>query len=157
MERISVLDGKGEVGLLSEDEIDELHGLTSDLHSLARVNPSICWQQSRLLWLKDGDANSKYFHSILVGRLRGNTLSFIMVDGVLVEGVQPIRADVFSHFASHYKAPQMDRPSVENLIFSTLSYTGGASLIKPFCVEEVKAVVWNCNSYKSPGPVHKRY
>jgi len=39
---------------------------------------------------------------------------------------------VFTNFASHYKAPQMDRLSVENPIYSTLSYAEGASLVKHF-------------------------
>ncbi|MCI38844.1 endonuclease/exonuclease/phosphatase family protein, partial [Trifolium medium] len=59
--------------------------------SLSRVHASICWQQSRLLWLCEGDANSKYFHSVLAGRRRQNALSVIMVDGEQVEGVQPVR------------------------------------------------------------------
>jgi hypothetical protein len=60
-----------------------------------------------------------------------------MVDGQRVEGVQLIRNAVFSHFTSH---------------FSPLSAAEGGNLIKPFSVEEVHAVVWDCASYKSLGP-----
>ncbi|MCI77988.1 endonuclease/exonuclease/phosphatase family protein, partial [Trifolium medium] len=52
MARLSVLDCKGEDEGLTGDEVAELHGTTSDIHSLFRVNTSICWQQSRLLWLR---------------------------------------------------------------------------------------------------------
>ncbi|MCI94854.1 cysteine-rich receptor-like protein kinase, partial [Trifolium medium] len=45
--------------MLTVDEVAELHGITSDIHSLSRVHSSICWQQSRMLWLREGDANSK--------------------------------------------------------------------------------------------------
>nr|ABD28697.1 hypothetical protein MtrDRAFT_AC149204g1v2 [Medicago truncatula]ABN08490.1 hypothetical protein MtrDRAFT_AC157473g5v2 [Medicago truncatula] len=65
-------------------ELDELHGISTDIHSLSRLNTSICWQQSRLNWLRDGDANSKKFHSILTARRRLNSLSSISVDGVVV-------------------------------------------------------------------------
>nr|ABN08473.1 reverse transcriptase - beet retrotransposon, putative [Medicago truncatula] len=35
--------------------------------------------------------------------------------------------------------------------FRSLSGTEGVSLIKPFLVDEVKAAVWDCDSFKSPG------
>jgi len=150
--RLSVLDGKGEDERLSEVEIEELHGITHELHSLSRVNTSICWQQSRLLWLKDGDANSKYFHSVLSSRRKRNSLVSIVENGYVVEGVQPIRNAVFQHFSSHFKACATERPDVDNFAFKTLSCAEGGGLIKPFSLEEVKAAVWDCNSFKSPGP-----
>ncbi|MCI78321.1 endonuclease/exonuclease/phosphatase family protein, partial [Trifolium medium] len=36
--------------------------------------------------------------------------------------------------------------------FRTLSYAEGGSLVKPFSAEEVRAAVWDSDSYKSPGP-----
>ncbi|GAU48515.1 hypothetical protein TSUD_244350 [Trifolium subterraneum] len=122
--RLSTLDLKGEEEALSEDEINELHGISADIHSLSRMHASISWQQSRSLWLKEGDANSKYFHSVLAGRRRGNTISVIHADGVTLEGVLPIRQAVFSHFASHFKAINMERPRVGNLHFKSYKSPG---------------------------------
>jgi len=85
--RQATLDSKGEEADLSEDELGELHGISTNIHSLSRLNTSICWQQSRLNWLHDGDANSKFFHSVLANRRRRNSLSTIMVNGTVVEGV----------------------------------------------------------------------
>ena len=45
--------------MLSDEETVELHGITSDIHSLSWRNTSIYWQQSRLTWLRGGDVNSK--------------------------------------------------------------------------------------------------
>ncbi|MCH84006.1 endonuclease/exonuclease/phosphatase family protein [Trifolium medium] len=42
--RLAVLDDKGEDEVLTDDEVAELHGITSDIHSPSRVNTSICWQ-----------------------------------------------------------------------------------------------------------------
>ncbi|GAU32654.1 hypothetical protein TSUD_219040 [Trifolium subterraneum] len=66
--RQSCLDQKGEEDVLTEAELEEMHGVTSDIHSLTRLHASVCWQQSPSLWLKEGDANSKYFHSVLASR-----------------------------------------------------------------------------------------
>jgi len=44
------------------------------------------------------------------------------------------------------------RPGAENLSFNTLTTAEGTGLIKPFSEAEVKAAVWDCESFKSPGP-----
>jgi hypothetical protein len=39
--RLSALDLKGEQDTLSEAEVEELHGVTTDIHSLSRLQASI--------------------------------------------------------------------------------------------------------------------
>ena len=96
--RLSDLNDKAAEDDLTVEEIEELRGVSHDIHSLSRVNTSIRWQQSRLLWLRDGEANSKYFHSVFSNRRRRNKIVSLLVNGSLVEGVQPIRNANFSHF-----------------------------------------------------------
>jgi hypothetical protein len=48
------------VATLSEAEVEELHDLSANLHSMARITNSINWQKARLNWLQEGDANSKF-------------------------------------------------------------------------------------------------
>ena len=147
--RLSQLDDKGEEDGLSTENLEELRGVTHDIHSLCHVSTSISWQQSHLLWLTDGDANSKYFHSILSGRRRRNAIVSFLVNGTLVEGVHPIRNVVFSHFKEHFAAQEVLRPGVENLLFKNLSNAKGSGLIKPFSEGEVNVAVWDCDSFKS--------
>ncbi|KAK2421841.1 hypothetical protein QL285_032424 [Trifolium repens] len=149
---LSALDLKGEEDNLSEAELEEMHGVTTDIHSLSRLQASINWQQSRSRWLKEGDANSKYFHSMLASRRRGNAISSVQVDVVFLEGVHPVRQAVFSHFATNFKARDVVRPGVENLMFKRLSVLEGCSLTKPFSETEVKDAIWDFDSFKSPGP-----
>ncbi|MCI59174.1 cysteine-rich receptor-like protein kinase, partial [Trifolium medium] len=89
---------------------------------------------------------------VIASRRRGNAITSIQVDGVTTEGVQPILQVVFTHFASHFKARFVERPGVDNLQFRRLTPVEGGSLTKPFSVDEVKTAVWDCDSYKSPGP-----
>lgn len=110
------------------------------------------WQQSRLNWLKEGDANSKFFHSYMSTRRRQKALSVVSVDGGIVEGVFEIRATVFIHFSNHFKSRGAVPPSVEGLNFRKLSFVEAGILTKPFSLEEVKQAVWDCDSFKSPGP-----
>jgi hypothetical protein len=46
----------------------------------------------------------------------------------------------------------LERPGADNLHFRQLSQTDSGSLTKPFSEAEVKAALWDCDSYKSPGP-----
>ena len=116
------------------------------------MNASICWQQSLLMWLLEGDVNSKYFHYVLAGRRRRNVISSLLVNGTLVEGEQPIRVAVYAHFSNHFQSVEVVRPGVDNLVFRRLNLDDGVGFVRPFNVEEVKAAVWDCDSYKSLGP-----
>lgn len=89
---------------------------------------------------------------MMSSRNRRNALPFILVNGVLIKGVDNVRAAVFSHFSNHFEANRAIRPSIEGLCFRSLNVREGLDLIKPFSMEEVKSAVWDCDSYKSPGP-----
>ncbi|RHN51490.1 hypothetical protein MtrunA17_Chr6g0469151 [Medicago truncatula] len=84
-------DEKAEEQELSVEELTELRSISSNIHYLSRLKTSICWQQSRLTWPREGDANSKYFHSVLACRRSRNSLSSILVNCTVVERVQPVR------------------------------------------------------------------
>jgi len=96
--------------------------------------------------------NSLYFHSVLVSRRRRNAIVSLSVNGTIVEGVQPIRRATYTHFKEHFVATIMTRPGVDNFVFKNLSYEEGRTLIKSFSKGEVKADVWDCDSFKSPSP-----
>lgn len=151
-DRIAVLDAKGESFLLQDNEVIELHGLSANYHSLARVHNSICWQKSRMKWLKEGDANSKFFHGVMNHRRRHNTISMVSVGGVNVEGVHNIRSATFNHFSNFFKASREVRPDMDGLNFRKISFGEAGTLTKPFNIEEVKKAVWDCDGSKSPGP-----
>jgi len=80
-------------------------------------------------------------------RRRQNAINVVSVDGGTVEGMHNVRAAVFHHFSTHFKIRGSTWPGVEGLNFRQLSFAeAGISL------EEVKQAVWECDSYKSPGP-----
>jgi hypothetical protein len=150
--KMSVLDVKAENVALQTDEASELRELSLTLHTLARLQNSMNWQKSRLNWLKEGDANSKIFHSYMSYRRRQNAINVVSVEGGTVEGVHNIRETVFHHFSSHFKNRGAARPSVDGLNFCKLSCVETGILTESFSLEEVKQAVWDCGSYKSPGP-----
>jgi len=150
--KIAQLDEKCELCALLKDEVTELHDLTVNLHSMARLQNSINWQKSRMHWLREGDANSKFFHGCMSSRRCQNTVNMVAVDGVSVEGVHNIREAIFTHFSTHFKSLDVNRPRVQGMHFRKLSYVEDGNLTKPFSRAEVKQAVWECDSFKSLGP-----
>ena len=151
-EQMSFLYTKGETTVLLEEEVSELHDLSVSLHSLSRIQTSMCWQQARLKWLQEGDANTIFFNGVMSSRRRRNAIQMLQVNGVQVEGVQNVREAVLHHFSSHYKATNVVRPGVEELRFRRQSVAESGTLIRPFSLEKVKQAIWDCDSFKSPGP-----
>jgi len=58
----------------------------------------------------------------------------------------------FSAFSKSLSIWCCGAPNIANLQFQTLSVEEGVGLIKPFSLDEIKEVVWDRDSYKSPGP-----
>jgi len=151
-DRIATLDAKREATTLDEEEVEELHSLSDELCSLSRIHSSITWQQSRVNWLREGDANSKKNHETMSQRRRVNTIYVLHIGGVQVEGVDNVREAVFNHFSNHFQSDVVERPSPMHLNFCMLSYRDGAAFVKPFSMEELKVAVWDCDSFKCSGP-----
>ena len=82
----------------------------------------------------------------------GRILSSFLADNVNIEGVEPVRQLIFQHISNHFKKSSQVRLDIGGLVFKSLSEMKGTDLIKPFLLEEIKVAVWECYSFKCPGP-----
>ena len=60
-------------------------------------------QKSRVLWLKEGDNNSKFFHRIANSHRRNNYLGNLEVDGVVYKDEAKVVAQVVGFYQKLYK------------------------------------------------------
>jgi len=134
---IEHLDAKAKGTVLLEAEMEELHDLSVNMHSLARAQNSISWQKSRSHWIKEGDANTKNFHGHMSTRRRQNSINVVYVDGVSVDGVKSIRGEVYHHFSTNFKSFREERPRLDGSSFRKLSNIQAGNLTRPFSLEEV--------------------
>lgn len=75
------LDKKSEIMSLTEEECAKLKELLGELCKVSRINESIFHQKSHVKWLKDGDWNSRFFHSCVTWRRRTNNLVGLTLQG----------------------------------------------------------------------------
>ncbi|GAU40836.1 hypothetical protein TSUD_287740 [Trifolium subterraneum] len=139
-------------GFLDDDELSEMRSLPVDIMALSKLQASMHWQKSRINWLKEGDANIKFFHGIMSARRRVNAMHSFVVNRHTIDGVEEVRQLVFNHFSQHFRKKNFLRPDISSLSFKLVLERDREELIKPFLLEEIKTAIWDCDSFKSPGP-----
>ncbi|KAK8319400.1 hypothetical protein V6Z11_A13G239300 [Gossypium hirsutum] len=61
-DRIKVLDGISDKRVLNEGEMEGLKRLNVEVWDAMKFKESLWQQKSRMMWLKEGDANTAFFH-----------------------------------------------------------------------------------------------
>lgn len=116
------------------------------------MKESLLKQKSRLRWIKEGDSNTKFFHSCLQDRRRKNQILSLQVEGRCVEQVGEVKMEVRRFFEEGFKEASFSRPVLGGIEFQTLGSEENSFLVAPFSEEEIKDVVWSCDGNKCPGP-----
>jgi len=149
---ISMLDEKGEEGSLEEVEVRLCKEKFEELWRLLKAKDALIVQRSRAKWLKEGDANSKFFHNCLKSRMSRNTIKALKVDDGWAVSPLDIRRKVVEYFTSHMADIRWEQPRLDGVMFAQISGEDNGYLVAPFTMPELEAVVRESDSSKSPGP-----
>ncbi|XP_065622554.1 uncharacterized protein LOC136064575 [Quercus suber] len=126
---LELLDAKEGVLGLTETERNEKNEVRSQVEHLISLE-EISWRQkSRMLCIKEGDNNTKFFHKMANSHRRFNHLNFLEVDGVIYEEEAAVAAQVAQFYKTLYQEPEEWRPFVEGLEFDQKGSWRGAALI----------------------------
>ena len=152
LETLNSLDAKeGEIGL-SDAESCERAVARSKVENLLSLE-EISWRQkSRMLWIKEGDNNTKFFHKMANSRRRFNHLNFLEVDGVIYEEESKMAAQVVNFYKNLYKESEEWRPVVEGLEFDQIDGSERGWLERRFEKEEILLALNELAGDKAPGP-----
>ncbi|GAU51943.1 hypothetical protein TSUD_417260, partial [Trifolium subterraneum] len=121
VEKIKVLDLKSEQVGISDEEVEVRRRLFDELWVVLKSIDASSFQRSRARWLKEGDANTKYFHAHVKARGRRNNISALLTEDGWVEGPTNVRQAVVSFFQQHFATTAWERPTLEGVDFPLLS------------------------------------
>ncbi|GKU89877.1 hypothetical protein SLEP1_g3954 [Rubroshorea leprosula] len=109
-------------------------------------------QKARKQWLREGDANSKFYHKGISSRQRRKQIVSLQVNGKKLEDVDNIKNGILEYFENLFKKEEWKRPNMDGISFKQISQAQNDLLVMPFSEDEIKAAVWDCGSDKAPGP-----
>jgi hypothetical protein len=121
IEEIADLDVKGEHGMLSGEEVEVRKKKFEEMWRLLRCKNASMVQRSKSKWLKEGDANSKFFHRCVKARATRNSINAIKVNGTWVDSPTEVRKAVVDYFKIQVSDTNWERPTLDGVDFATLS------------------------------------
>jgi len=151
-EEIEAADVRGESFLFTEEEVTIRMDNFSKIWSLLKAKDSLVVQRSRVKWLKEGDASTKFFHNCMKARANGNSLRALKVNGEWLQTPEEVRRAVIDYFKRQVSVVGGDRPRLDGVWFNKISEEENGRLVDTFSAEEIKGVVKDSDGNKSPGP-----
>lgn len=112
--------------------------VTSKFWKDIRIKESMLFQKSRARWIREGDVNSKYFHSLLRYRRKRSFLQLLDGRGRLMEDVSVVKSTIETHFQNSFVEHISNRPVLGGITFKQISDEGNLSLLEPFGEDEIK-------------------
>jgi hypothetical protein len=137
--------------LLSPEERALWRLLKKKLLGLASLEQTLARQRSRLLWLREGDACTHFFHTQASHRRRKNFIGHLMVDNRRVaDHVNKVEA--VDSFFGELLGSSVDRPFSLDLDFLRIPSIDLRHIDGEFSMEEVWKAVKGMPLDKCPGP-----
>lgn len=79
-----------------------------ELHSCYRLQTAILKQKSRVQWLKEGDANSRFFHRAIQIRNHINSIRTLKMGGSILSTPEIIKSAVLDYFSVFFSEPHSE-------------------------------------------------
>ncbi|OIT20481.1 hypothetical protein A4A49_65757, partial [Nicotiana attenuata] len=119
-----------------------------------KLEENILRQKTQLHWFKEGDANSKYFHSLIRGRRRKLYIHKIKDEnGTWIQGDSAIGAAACDYFQDLFTDPGNSiREDLLSCIPTVVNSEDNFTLTSDPSMSELKEVVFSMNPNSAAGP-----
>ncbi|WMV59774.1 hypothetical protein MTR67_053159 [Solanum verrucosum] len=137
---------------LTEDEMMIRATVLVELEELAKNEESRWRQKSRVLWLKQGDNNTKFFQRVATTHRRCNTIDRLIINGEENKDPKEIKDHITEFYKQLYTESESWRPSFVMTNCPRISQEEQEWMQRPFSKEEVVHILKLCDGDKAPGP-----
>ena len=106
---------------LSDDEKCNKEIICLEIERMALLE-KISWRQKlRVLWLREGDSNTKFFHQMANSNRMNNSIGSLIFGGVLTFDQEVIEEGIVRFYKSLYSEDKHIHPHPDMLNFSKIS------------------------------------
>ncbi|WJX93184.1 hypothetical protein P8452_74743 [Trifolium repens] len=151
-DEIELLELKGEREGLTELELTERRVKFNKLWLTLKSKEGLEFQKSRSRWLREGDANTSFFHVCVKSRRRSNSIIALKKGGDWLSKPIEVRAEVVDYFRKHFEEVSWERHRLDGVEFKQLSSGHVEELELDFEEREVANVIELSDGNKCPGP-----
>ncbi len=145
------------------DRVEDFRPLSAEERSLKTQAKSeveklllleeISWRQkSRVLWLQEGDKNTRFFHQIANSNRRFNNINRLFINGAETTDPTVTGEGLVTYYSQLFSDDKVRRPLLDGLDFSSIDEADSTILEAPFTEEEVSGVVQGMAGDKALGP-----
>lgn len=119
--QVGFWDSKERKGALSQ-EADEARRIAREMyHKWVLFKEAALRQQSREVWLEEGDRDTKLFYKLINTHIRRHVLVRIKINGVWISEENGIKEAVVLAFCNLLSNIEEWRPNIDELTFEALS------------------------------------
>ena len=128
------------INLTAEEKLEQVN-LHIDIEKLTLLE-EISWRQkSRLLHLREGDSNTRFFHRMANSNRKNNSIESFMVNGSLSSDQGMDAYCITQFFMNLYSKQQVDRQFPDVLEFPIKSNDNADWLERPFEEAEIYDII----------------
>lgn len=152
LNQLTILDVLQEQRNLTDDELIQKANITLDFEEISKYEESSWRQKSRILWLKQGDKNTKFFHKMANAHRRFNTIDKLEINVIEITEPVEINGEIISFCKQLYSETEAWMPNFTLQNFASITDEEQSWLERPFEEQEVLHSLKLCAIDKAPGP-----
>ncbi|XP_071692035.1 uncharacterized protein [Rutidosis leptorrhynchoides] len=143
---------KAETTTLNDSELEIWKNERKQWMDKDKIKANMMKQKARIRWALEGDENTKFFHSLIRNKYNKCNIRGLNINGNRNENPNDIKKEAFDHFKQIFDEPDTMRPSMEDLMYPSITVSETEALERPILEDEIHAAILDCGSTKAPGP-----